>query len=321
MDEGHPVTSVPSPLQQQISTITDSGFTTTIETPQSLHQTPTPVPSDTERTLTFHSVLLQLLETDGEEHADFAEDSILVLELADEKPPSRFFIAEQIRMALEKTLDLDTLIKCYNVVQNLQESEDDELHIGREVIASIVGQSRASEVFDRVLQLVLADGTYIDGNTTIDLRTTTFELKLAYLTSRLLEEIQRSLLEVFIKTPQLLHVLCCLQFLHTSENVLPTEAHHRLSFNCSKAAQVSGGLNRLSAPSILCSMTLRRHHRLTYRLRGQAGGGIDDETLFLAGTLIASRDVENAVDVNIEGYLDARHTMRLGRDVDLCENK
>lgn len=31
------------------------------------------------------------------------------------------------------------------------------------MIASIVGQSRASEVFDKVLQLVLADGYYTDG--------------------------------------------------------------------------------------------------------------------------------------------------------------
>ncbi|KAH9286707.1 Serine/threonine-protein kinase Nek1 [Echinococcus granulosus] len=151
-----------SPLQQQASTVTDSGFTTTRETPQSLRQTLTSVPSDTERTLTFHSVLLQILEADSEEHADFAEDSTLIPEFADEKPLSRFFIAEQTRMALEKVLDLETLIKCYNVVQNLQESEDGELHIGREMIASIVGQSRASEVFNRVLQLVLADGTYID---------------------------------------------------------------------------------------------------------------------------------------------------------------
>uniref|UniRef100_A0A0R3WTZ2 Vps54_N domain-containing protein n=1 Tax=Hydatigena taeniaeformis TaxID=6205 RepID=A0A0R3WTZ2_HYDTA len=83
-----------------------------------LHQTPTPVTSDVEKTLTFHSVLLQLLEVEGEEHADFAEDSKLVSELTDEKHPSRFFIAEQIRMSLEKTLDLDTLIKCYNVVQD-----------------------------------------------------------------------------------------------------------------------------------------------------------------------------------------------------------
>ncbi|KAL5112531.1 Serine/threonine-protein kinase Nek1 [Taenia crassiceps] len=161
-DDRDPVRFVSPPLQQQASTVTDSGFTTTRETPQSLHQTPTPVPSDTERTLTFHSVLLQLLETEGEEHEDFAEDSTLLPESVDEKPPSRFFIAEQIRMALEKVLELDTLIKCYNVVQNLQESEDDELHIGREAIASMVGQSRASEVFDRVLQLVLADGSYID---------------------------------------------------------------------------------------------------------------------------------------------------------------
>lgn len=49
-------------------------------------------------------------------------------------------------------------------MKNLQENEDDELHIGREIIASIVGQNRANEVFDKVLQLVLADCAYFDGN-------------------------------------------------------------------------------------------------------------------------------------------------------------
>lgn len=79
-------------------------------------------------TPTLHTVLLQLLEeADGEENTDFAEEedeedltTLVPTSEENEKAsprPSRFFIAEQMRMALENVIELETLVKCYNVVQ------------------------------------------------------------------------------------------------------------------------------------------------------------------------------------------------------------
>ena len=47
----------------------------------------------------------------------------------------------------------------------------------------------------------------------------------------------------------------------------------------------------------------------------QAGAGLDDDAIFLAGRLILGRDVQDAVSVDIEGHLDLRHTARRRRDV------
>ena len=105
---------------QEASTVTDSGFTTTSSTPNPppLVDTATPVPSETDQTPTLHSVLLHFLENETEEHDDFAEESTLVAEATeDEVPASRFFIAEQMRLALERAIGLENLVKCYNVVQ------------------------------------------------------------------------------------------------------------------------------------------------------------------------------------------------------------
>lgn len=112
-------------LQQ--TSVTDSGFTTSRETPHlPPTMSPTPIPSESEPSM--HTVLLQLLEeADGEGNTDFAEEeesedlaTLMGDEEGNEKQshrPSRFFIAEQMRMALANVLELETLVKCYNVIQ------------------------------------------------------------------------------------------------------------------------------------------------------------------------------------------------------------
>uniref|UniRef100_A0A5K3FA93 non-specific serine/threonine protein kinase n=1 Tax=Mesocestoides corti TaxID=53468 RepID=A0A5K3FA93_MESCO len=143
--------STPQPANQQPSTTTDSGFTTTRESP---HQT-------------MQTVMLQVLDAAAvEEDTDFGEEATDLPDQLDGRPVSRFYLAEVMRISLEEVLGLENLIQCYNIVQNLQESEDDDLRIGREAIASLTGKATAGEVFDRVLRLVLADGAYVDGNST-----------------------------------------------------------------------------------------------------------------------------------------------------------
>lgn len=52
---------------------------------------------------------------------------------------------------------------CLLLVKALQENEDDETEISRETVAGIIGNEGSGETFDRILQLVLADGAFIDG--------------------------------------------------------------------------------------------------------------------------------------------------------------
>ncbi|VDO01906.1 unnamed protein product, partial [Rodentolepis nana] len=120
--------SLTSPPLQQQSSVTDSGFTTSIETPHLPPiMSPTPIPSESEQMPSMRTVLMQLLEeADGVGNTDFdekAESEDLTTLMGDVEEngdhsfcPSRFFIAEQMRMALTDMLELETLVKCYNVI-------------------------------------------------------------------------------------------------------------------------------------------------------------------------------------------------------------
>ena len=59
-------------------------------------------------------------------------------------------------------------------------------------------------------------------------------------------------------------------------------------------------------------------HLLDFRL-GQAGTGLDDDLVFLAGALVFGRDVQDAVGVDVERHLDLRHAARRRRDAGQVE--
>ncbi|VDQ04987.1 unnamed protein product [Trichobilharzia regenti] len=76
---------------------------------------------------------------------------------------SQFLRLEKMRADLEEELGFELLIKAYNVIQALQEDEDETITESEQIITNVLGEEKTKLYYDRILQLVLADGVYMDG--------------------------------------------------------------------------------------------------------------------------------------------------------------
>ncbi|CAH8577665.1 unnamed protein product [Schistosoma rodhaini] len=76
---------------------------------------------------------------------------------------TQFLRLEQMRADLEEELGFELLIKAYNVIQALQEDEDETITESEQIVKSVLGEEKTRIYYDRILQLVLADGAYMDG--------------------------------------------------------------------------------------------------------------------------------------------------------------
>ncbi|KAF5401566.1 hypothetical protein PHET_05220 [Paragonimus heterotremus] len=75
---------------------------------------------------------------------------------------TRFLLLEQMREELERELGAEQLVRAYNIIQALQEDEDEDVTASQKAIINFLGETKAKAFFDRILQLVLADGAYND---------------------------------------------------------------------------------------------------------------------------------------------------------------
>ncbi|KAF6773846.1 hypothetical protein AHF37_06870 [Paragonimus kellicotti] len=75
---------------------------------------------------------------------------------------TRFLLLEQMREELERELGAEQLVRAYNIIQALQEDEDEDVTASQKAITNLLGETKAKAFFDRILQLVLADGAYND---------------------------------------------------------------------------------------------------------------------------------------------------------------
>ncbi|CAH8856737.1 unnamed protein product [Trichobilharzia szidati] len=75
---------------------------------------------------------------------------------------SQFLRLEQMRADLEEELGFELLIKAYNVIQALQEDEDETITESEQIVTNVLGEEKTKLYYDRILQLVLADGVYMD---------------------------------------------------------------------------------------------------------------------------------------------------------------
>src|SRR5271169_1904637 len=60
------------------------------------------------------------------------------------------------------------------------------------------------------------------------------------------------------------------------------------------------------------------YHLLDIRL-GQPARSLDADLLLLAGRLVLGRDLDDAIRIDVESYLDLRHTARRRGDTDQVE--
>ncbi|VDO51775.1 unnamed protein product [Schistosoma margrebowiei] len=77
---------------------------------------------------------------------------------------TQFLRLEQMRADLEEELGFELLIKAYNVIQALQEDEDETITESEQIVTNVLGEEKTRIYYDRILQLVLADGAYMDDN-------------------------------------------------------------------------------------------------------------------------------------------------------------
>ncbi|CAH8564133.1 unnamed protein product [Schistosoma bovis] len=75
---------------------------------------------------------------------------------------TQFLRLEQMRADLEEELGFELLIKAYNVIQALQEDEDETITESEKIVTNVLGEEKTRIYYDRILQLVLADGAYMD---------------------------------------------------------------------------------------------------------------------------------------------------------------
>ncbi|CAH8562257.1 unnamed protein product [Schistosoma margrebowiei] len=75
---------------------------------------------------------------------------------------TQFLRLEQMRADLEEELGFELLIKAYNVIQALQEDEDETITESEQIVTNVLGEEKTRIYYDRILQLVLADGAYMD---------------------------------------------------------------------------------------------------------------------------------------------------------------
>jgi hypothetical protein len=70
---------------------------------------------------------------------------------------------EEIRARLELELGLDKFREAYKTVQNLQDGDDDAMEEGIKLVTRILGHDKV-HLYPSILQLVMADGAYAEGN-------------------------------------------------------------------------------------------------------------------------------------------------------------
>ncbi|KAH8869787.1 Serine/threonine-protein kinase Nek1 [Schistosoma japonicum] len=75
---------------------------------------------------------------------------------------TQFLRLEKMRADLEEELGFELLLKAYNVIQALQEDEDETITESEQIVTSVLGEEKTRIYYDRIVQLVLADGVYMD---------------------------------------------------------------------------------------------------------------------------------------------------------------
>ncbi|GAA54400.1 serine/threonine-protein kinase Nek1 [Clonorchis sinensis] len=75
---------------------------------------------------------------------------------------TRFLRLERMRADLERELGIEKLLRAYNIIQALQEDEDEDITASEKAVSNVLGETKAAAYYDRILQLVLADGAYMD---------------------------------------------------------------------------------------------------------------------------------------------------------------
>ncbi|OON14463.1 hypothetical protein X801_09745 [Opisthorchis viverrini] len=75
---------------------------------------------------------------------------------------TRFLRLERMRADLERELGIEQLLRAYNIIQALQEDEDEDITASEKAVSNVLGETKAAAYYDRILQLVLADGAYMD---------------------------------------------------------------------------------------------------------------------------------------------------------------
>ncbi|VDP93747.1 unnamed protein product [Echinostoma caproni] len=80
---------------------------------------------------------------------------------------TQFLRLEKMRAELEQDLGVELLLKAYNIIQALQEDEEEDVTASEKAVVSLLGEEKATKYYERILQLVLADGAFMDGASTI----------------------------------------------------------------------------------------------------------------------------------------------------------
>ena len=78
-------------------------------------------------------------------------------------------------------------------------------------------------------------------------------------------------------------------------------------------------LDHLATPAILGGMLLGLADHALDILLGQPAGCLDADLLFFAGRLVAGRDVDDAVGIDVECHFDLCRAARRRRDADKIE--
>ncbi|CAH8561103.1 unnamed protein product [Schistosoma curassoni] len=101
---------------------------------------------------------------DNDYHNDILHNNSIIKPITNNNQlgDTQFFRLEQMRADLEEELGFELLIKAYNVIQALQEDEDETITESEQIVTNVLGEEKTRIYYDRILQLVLADGAYMD---------------------------------------------------------------------------------------------------------------------------------------------------------------
>ncbi|KAH8869791.1 Serine/threonine-protein kinase Nek1 [Schistosoma japonicum] len=93
------------------------------------------------------------IDTDTEDDSDDSSESDSFVDHSQLK---------KMRADLEEELGFELLLKAYNVIQALQEDEDETITESEQIVTNVLGEEKTRIYYDRIVQLVLADGVYMD---------------------------------------------------------------------------------------------------------------------------------------------------------------
>lgn len=95
--------------------------------------------------------------------SDDDDDDDDVVHQADEDEDDMFCRLEESRLQLERELGCEKFMKAYKTVQACYEDEDDSIADGSKLVTHILGE-RKEHLYDKIVQLVMADGAYTEDN-------------------------------------------------------------------------------------------------------------------------------------------------------------